>query len=106
MTTKKQNIRQPKKIADNDNEIDFNKPTRMDKIGLYLLIICGLLVLIGGLDMTFNVSASSGWLPGGRFAIGKQGFITGPTAIFFGLILLSIPIYRQIKKSFKNSKSA
>ena len=99
MPTEKQNIRQQKNSV--DDEIDFNKPTRMDKMGFYLLIICGLLVLIGGLDMTFTSSFSSGWSPGGRFNAGRQGFINGPTAIVFGLILLSVPIYRQIKKSFK-----
>lgn len=103
--TKKQNIRQAKKSANNYNEIDFNKPTLIYKIGLYLLIVCGLFVFIGGLDMTFTGSNSFGWSPGGRFISGRQGSISCPVAIFFGLILLSIPIYRQIKKSFKNNKS-
>ncbi len=105
MPTEKQNIRRPKKLAD-DDQIDFTKPTRMDKTGFYLLVICGLLVLIGGIDMTFSGSISSGWSSGGRFTAGRQGSITGPTAIFFGLILLSIPIYGQVKKYFKNKKNA
>jgi hypothetical protein len=100
MPTEKKNIRRSKKSPDGD-QIDFDKPTRMDKTGFYLLIICGLLVLIGGIDMTFTGSVSSGWSPGGRFTAGRQGSITGPTAIVFGLILLSIPLYRQIKKYFK-----
>ena len=104
MPTKKQNIRRPKKLAD-DDQIDFTKSTRTDKIGFYLLVICGLLVLIGGIDMTFSGSTSSGWSPGGRFAAGRQGSITGPTAICFGLVLLSLPIYGQVKKYFKNNKN-
>ena len=85
MPTKEQNIRQAKKSADNGNEIDFNKPIRIYKIGLYLLIVCGLLVFIGGLDMIFTGSSSSGWSPGGRFISGSQGSISGPVAIFLDL---------------------
>jgi len=105
MPTEKHKIRQPKKLTD-DDQIDFNKSTRMDKAGFYLLLICGLLVLIGGIDMTFTGSFSSGWSPGGRFASGRQGSINGPTAIVFGVILLAIPIYGQIKKYLKKNKNA
>lgn len=101
MQTKKQNIQQPKKTRDKDDEIDFDKPTRTDKVGFYLLTICGLLVLLGGIDMIFAESTSSGWYPAGRFSGGRQGSINGSTAIVFGLVILSIAFFKQIKKHYK-----
>ncbi len=106
MTTKKQTTQHTKKLKeDSDNEIDFKKITRVDTIGFYLLLICGLIILIGGIDMTFSNSSSVGWSPGGRFNAGRQGSITGPTAIVFGLILLFFPLYKQIKKTITRKRS-
>lgn len=70
----------------------------MDKTGFYLCLVCGLLVLIAGLDMTLSNGTSAGWSPAGRFSNGHQGSINGTSAIIFGLIILLFPIIQLIKK--------
>jgi hypothetical protein len=43
-------------------------------------------------------NGSSSWSSGGRFGAAIQRGINGPTAIFFDIILLSIPAYSSIRK--------
>jgi hypothetical protein len=103
MAQKNQNNRQTKKSDKSEDQIDFNNPTRVDKIGFYLLIICGAILLIGGMDMTFTGTLSSGWSSGGRY-VGRQGSINGTTMVVFGLAVLIFSIYWRKKKNLKEKK--
>lgn len=96
----KKNPRTPKepKSQEPSEEIDLEAPTQMVKIMDYVFIVCGIITLIGGMDMTFSDSYSVGWSPAGRTSSGGTGSINGPTAFFFGFALLSIPLFRYIKK--------
>ena len=78
--------------------------TRTEKVGFYLAIVCGILVLIGGLDMTITDRSVTGWHPGGKYSTGHEESINGPTAIIIGLAILSFPITIQIKKYIKNKR--
>jgi hypothetical protein len=80
-------------------ELDVNAPTRTETIGLYMCLVCGLLVLIAGLDMTFSGATSTGWSPAGRFSVGRPGSINGPAAIVFAILILSVGLFGLRKRS-------
>ncbi len=100
MTTDNRNKIKNKKQSDEHCEnTNSKKQTRMDKTGFYLCLVCGVLTLIAGLDMTLSEGISTGWMPAGRFSSGHQGSINGITAIIFGLVILLFPTIQLIKKA-------
>lgn len=100
-------MRKRKLTKKEQDELDYKEirsyKSKFDKIGYYVNFICGILILLVGLYLTFADKISIGTtLPGRSGSGGGQSIIlNGPVTLFLGVFFLILPVYSLIKKNKK-----
>ena len=103
-------LMQEKSIIVKDKHISGKKSQNSEsefrKMPLYVILICGLFIILIGIYLTISGNLTTGISQPGKYGEGGGNRLTvnGPYLLIFGFLFTIFPVYQLLRMFFKRRK--